>query len=196
MTTAAVPEPRRPIVHLNGFPGVGKLTIARFLLKLLPFAKLVHNHLLINPADAILHRTQPGYQTLRRAIRQTIFSALTSEPATFDTTYIFTDFQSDDELGAAVCAEYLATAEVRRAAFIPIMLFCDEKTNMQRLVSSDRELHSKLTDVELVSKFRLEEDVHRFTGHPNYSELDVSNLTPEEAARQIYEHLKHICPEL
>ncbi|KAJ5632264.1 hypothetical protein N7490_008603 [Penicillium lividum] len=197
MTTATVlkgPEPRRPIVHLNGFPGVGKLTIARFLRKLLPSAKLVHNHLLINPADAVLHRTQPGYQTLRQAIRQTIFSALSTESATFDTTYIFTDFQSDDELGAAVCAEYLATSELRRAAFIPIMLFCDEETNMQRLVSSDRELHSKLTDVELVRKFRLEEDVHRFTGHPNYLELDVSTLTPEEAARQICEHLKHVCP--
>ncbi|KAJ5778528.1 hypothetical protein N7520_001774 [Penicillium odoratum] len=179
MTTATVPkgpEPRRPIVHLNGLPGVGKLTIARFLLRLLPSAKLDHIHLLINPADAVLHRTQPGYQALRQAIRQTIFSTLSSEVVT------------------AVCAEYLATSELRRAAFIPIILFCDEETNMQRIISSDRELHSKLTDVKLVRKFRLEEDVHRFIGHPNYLELDVSTLTPEEAARQICEHLKHVCP--
>lgn len=58
---------------------------------------------------------------------------------------------------------------------------------MQRLVSSDRELHSKLTDVELVTQFRREGDVHRFTGHPNYLELDVSHFTPEEAAKTICE---------
>ncbi|KAJ6031339.1 hypothetical protein N7540_002071 [Penicillium herquei] len=162
MTTTTVPKARRPIIHLNGFPGVGKLTIARYLVKLLSSAKLVHNHLLINPTDAVLHRTQPGYQTLRHAIRQTILSTLINEPATFDTTYIFTDFQSDDELGAAVCEEYRTTAKLRGTDFIPIMLFCDEKTNMQRLVSSDRELHSKLTDIKLVTKFRLEEDVHRW----------------------------------
>ncbi|KGO64099.1 hypothetical protein PITC_087670 [Penicillium italicum] len=196
MTASAVPEPRRPIVHLNGFPGVGKLTIARCLIKQLPSAKLVHNHLLINPADAVLHRTQPGYQALRRGIRDSIFSALTNEPATFDTTYIFTDFQSGDKLGAAVCAEYLATAEARHAALVPILLFCDEKTNMQRLVSSDRELHAKLTDVELVTQFRRGEDVHRFTDHPNYLELDVSDFTPEEAAKRICEHLRSVCPEL
>jgi hypothetical protein len=196
MTISSIPEPRRPIVHLNGFPGVGKLTIARSLQKQLPTAKLVHNHLLINPADAVLHRTQPGYQNLRRGIRSSIFSALANEPATFNTTYIFTDFQSDDDLGAAVCAEYLATAEARRAVLVPILLFCDEKTNMQRLVSSDRELHSKLTDVELVTHFRREGDVHRFTGHPNYLELDVSNFTPEEAAKRICEHIIGVCPEL
>ncbi|CAI7624617.1 unnamed protein product [Penicillium glandicola] len=194
MTAPAIPKPH-PIVHLNGFPGVGKLTIARYLIKQPPSAKLVHNHLLINPADAVLHRTQPGYQSLRRRIRSSIFSALTDEPATFDTTYIFTDFQSDDELGSAVCAEYLATAEARRAALVPILLFCDEETNMQRLVSSDRELHAKLTDVELVTKFR-RGDVYRFAGHSNYLELDVSNFTPEEAAKRICEHLGRVCPEL
>lgn len=116
----------------------------------------MHNHFLINPADAVLHRTQPGYQSLCRVIWSSIFYALANEPATFDTTYIFTDFQSDDGLGTAVCAEYLATAEARRAVLVPILLFCDERTNMQRLVSSDRELHSKLTDVELVTQFRRE----------------------------------------
>ncbi|EKV04269.1 Chromatin associated protein KTI12 [Penicillium digitatum] len=196
MTASVITRPRRPIVHLNGFPGVGKLTIARYLAKQLPSAKLVHNHLLINPADAVLHRTQPGYQTLRRGIRNSIFSALINEPATFDTTYVFTDFQSDDELGATVCAEYLATAEARHAALVPILLFCDEKTNMQRLVSSDRELHAKLTDVELVTQFRREGDVHRFTGHPNYLEIDVSNFTPDEAAKQICEHIRRVCPDL
>ncbi|OQD92824.1 hypothetical protein PENSOL_c037G02112 [Penicillium solitum] len=189
MTISSIPEPRRPIVHLNGFPGVGKLTIACSLLKPLPSAKLVHNHLLINPADAVLHRTQPGYQTLRRGIRSSIFSALANEPATFNTTYIFTDFQISR-------ATTTSARPSRQAVLVPILLFCDENTNMERLVSSDRELHSKLTDVDLVTQFRREEDIHRFTGHPNYLELDVSNFTPEEAAKRIFEHIRGVCPEV
>ncbi|EQL01603.1 hypothetical protein G6O67_006620 [Ophiocordyceps sinensis] len=62
-----------PLIHLNGFPGTGKLTIARALQELLRY-RLVHNHLLINPADAVLRRTEPGYQDLRRGIRGAVFS--------------------------------------------------------------------------------------------------------------------------
>lgn len=87
-------------------------------------------------------------------------------------------------------------AEARCADFILIMLFCNEQTNMQDLVFSERELHSKLMDVELMNNSCLEGDVYRFKGHPNYLELDVSDLSPEEAARQICEHLRVGCPEL
>ncbi|KAJ5579503.1 uncharacterized protein N7459_005488 [Penicillium hispanicum] len=186
----------RPIVHINGFPGVGKLTIARQLLAQLPSVKLVHNHLLVNPADAVLHRSQPGYQTLRRAIRTALFSTLVTEPATFDTSYIFTDFQTDDELGTAVCAEYRCTAEARGAALVPIVLLCDEETNLQRVASSDRETYLKLTDVALVAQFRREKNVHRFSEHANYLELDVTTLSPAEAATRIAEHVRKVCPVL
>lgn len=66
-----------PIIHINGFPGTGKLTVAQYLVAdVTPVnLKLIHNHLLINPADAVLHRNQPGYQALRQAIRGAIFTA-------------------------------------------------------------------------------------------------------------------------
>ncbi|KAJ5180679.1 hypothetical protein N7492_003889 [Penicillium capsulatum] len=187
--------PRHPIIHLNGFPGVGKLTIARHLTSRLS-ANLIHNHLLVNPADAVLHRTQPGYQTLRRAIRAAVLDALADEPATYGTSYVFTDFQSSDELGASVCAEYIAAAVGRDAPFIPVVLLCDEDVNMQRLVSPERETYSKLMDVELVARFRREKEVCRLGKHPNFFELDVSGLEPGEAARRIYDHVVRVCPEV
>lgn len=65
-----------PLVHINGFPGIGKLNIARKLVELLQQfdAKLVHNHLLIDPASAVLPRSSPNYQPLRRAIRDAILT--------------------------------------------------------------------------------------------------------------------------
>ncbi|KAM0208273.1 hypothetical protein ACHAPQ_010036 [Fusarium lateritium] len=118
-----------PIIHINGFPGTGKLTIARKLVALLaPYnGKLVHNHLLIDPAGAILPRTSVDYQPLRRAIRTAIFDTLATSRDTFDSVFVFTDFQSDSDIGSAVMAEYCAMA-ARRGGLEGHISFLDEQT--------------------------------------------------------------------
>lgn len=75
-----------PIVHINGFPGTGKLTVARLLAEKLSVlnARLVHNHLLIDPAGAILPRSSIGYQPLRRVIRAAVFTTLIQSREAFD----------------------------------------------------------------------------------------------------------------
>lgn len=117
-----------PIIHLNGFPGTGKLTIARKLVEILNirptrhestqdedhvYARLVHNHLLIDPANATLSRTQPGYQQLRKRIRGVIFTSLINESSTHETIYVFTDGQSGDDVGSSVCEEFQTMAKAR-----------------------------------------------------------------------------------
>lgn len=197
---SALPSRPRPspIIHINAFPGTGKLTICHELLALLrpPHAKLVHNHLLINPVDAILDRTQPGYQTLRRSVRAAIFHALAHEASTHATAYIFTDFQSSNELGAAVCREYAVCASERGSDFVPVLLHCDVETNLERLVAGDRAQHQKLVDVDLARRFRKDAELYRFAGHPAAFELDVTSLSPREAAGRILEHVTRHCPEL
>jgi broad-specificity NMP kinase len=186
-----------PIIHINGFPGTGKLTIATALTALLPTTtKLVHNHLLINPADAILTRSQSGYQNLRRAIRNAVFQSLIHEPATYETAYIFTDFQSTDAVGSGVCKEFEVAADERGGAFVPILLKCEERVNLERLVSEDRAKHRKLTDVELVRTFRENVEIYRFEKVENALELDATGMTAEEAARRVLKHLVAVCPDL
>jgi hypothetical protein len=202
METTSKPQGRPlPIIHINGFPGTGKLSIAQHLIKQLPQhnipTKLVHNHLLIDPADAVLHRTQPGYQTIRRAIRAAVFSALEQESATYGATYIFTDFQSSDAVGSSVCAEYAATATKRGCILISVVLKCEEEENLRRVASSDRGITKKLTDVELVRTFRRRgAPVHRFLEGPVSWELDVTNLSAEDVARLIVAHVVEVCPDL
>lgn len=58
----------QPFIYINGFPGVGKLTIARELQKLLPKAELIDNHQLIDPVAAIFERTDPEYQPARKEL--------------------------------------------------------------------------------------------------------------------------------
>jgi hypothetical protein len=191
-----------PIIHINGFPGTGKLSIATRLTELLKSdagisAKLVHNHLLINPADAILHRSQPGYQALRRAIRAAVFGALATDADTHGTVYIFTDFQTSDAQGSSVCAEYAATAAARVCRLVPVLLECEEVENLRRVVLSDREPVGKLVDFDLVRRIRRDgPPVYRFVGNGASLELDVTGFSVDEAAKEILRHVLEVCPEL
>ncbi|KAK1766698.1 hypothetical protein QBC33DRAFT_83827 [Phialemonium atrogriseum] len=46
-------------IYINGYPGVGKLTVAKELEKLIPGSKIYHNHLLIDPVAPLVERTSP-----------------------------------------------------------------------------------------------------------------------------------------
>lgn len=184
-----------PIVHINGFPGTGKLTVARRLAEKLSAlnARLVHNYLLIDPAGAILPRSSVDYQPLRHAIRAAVFATLIQSRDTFDSLYIFTDFQSSDELGSSVVAEYECAAKRRNCAFIPVILSCAKEENLRRLTSEERTLHGKLTACALVSQMHDRDEVHRFAKHPFQLDLDITNLEPDLAADLICRHILGIC---
>ncbi|CZT23858.1 uncharacterized protein RCC_09573 [Ramularia collo-cygni] len=200
-----------PIIHLNGFPGTGKLTIARELIDLLnsrlgtlggegeqalDASKLVHNHLLIDPADAILHRTQPGYQSLRKALREVIFTALVDEKATHGTTYVFTDWQSGDSTGTQVCKEFITMSKNRGCEYIPVIITCDEDENCRRLIDGQREQWSKVRNVDLLLQWRQRKDpppVYEFRDLERRLEVDVTKLSAKQAAEAIF---KHVSPYL
>lgn len=191
MELSQIVWPPAPIIYINAFPGTGKLTIAKHLVSLFQAGtvKLVHNHLLINPADAVLDRDQPGYQKLRHKIRRAILKPLIKNEETHYSAYIFTDFQTDNELGINTSLEYMHCAEKRRCQFIPITLVCDEEVNLRRLVSDDREIHGKLVDAELVRNFRRGSSVFGSKGYTDGFTLDVTSLSAEEAAAEIARHL-------
>jgi hypothetical protein len=186
-----------PIIHINAFAGTGKLTIANCLIQKLQStstpAKLVHNHLLINPVDAILHRSQPGYQEARKAIRSTVFDILEKNEETRGTAYVFTDFQSDNELGSAACKEYEDMARKRGCSFVPVVLRCEEEENLRRVVSSERAGRGKIVDVELMKMFLGGGMViHRFEELEWFLDIDVTHLSADEAAERIKTHLEKV----
>jgi hypothetical protein len=71
------------IVHISGWPGSGKLTIGRLLVKRLG-ARLVDNHTLINPAECLFERGDPLYWPLRKAVRSLVFDYAAQLPPTFN----------------------------------------------------------------------------------------------------------------
>ncbi|KAJ4160860.1 hypothetical protein BFJ70_g13232 [Fusarium oxysporum] len=63
-------------VYINGFPGIGKLTIAKELQQLLPDSKVYHNHLVIDPIDALVERLSPGYHEMRTGLRRYVLNEI------------------------------------------------------------------------------------------------------------------------
>ena len=82
MSTHPPARPSGCLVILNGFPGVGKLTIARSLQSRLTNVetRLIDNHLVIDPAEAIHAGRGHRHKTFREKLRQVIFDELKTIP--------------------------------------------------------------------------------------------------------------------
>ncbi|RSL54930.1 hypothetical protein CEP54_009658 [Fusarium duplospermum] len=191
-------DSRGPVIYINVFPGTGKPIIAKHLVSLFQTdaVKLVHHQLLINPTDAVLDRDQPGYQELCRNIRQTVLNSLAENTATHSSAYIFTDFQSANELGSEVSLEYFNCAVQRGCHFIPITPRCSEEENLKRLTSDDRATHGKLVDVELAKQLRKDDGLFTFVGYCNRRTLNVTKFSAEEVAVEIMHHVIKIAPAM
>lgn len=102
------PQPPGCLVILNGFPGVGKLTIARSLQSRLTNVKtrLVDNHPIIDPAEAVHPGRGLQHKEFRDRLRRVIFDELKTVPE-HDTVLIMTCSLGANVADAAVLAEYL-----------------------------------------------------------------------------------------
>jgi hypothetical protein len=190
---ASMSEVLPPVfIYINGYPGVGKLTIARELLTLLPQpARLVDNHLLIDPVAALLERGSDEYQALRKAVRLTILLAIARSSELKSTNIVFTDSQSSSPLGSIVAKDYFDSAKNRGCPFFSIRLVCAEEEHFRRAVDGRRQNDgtTKLTDINILRQIRMQEDIFSFGG-PLELTLDVSRMSPDVAAREIVEFVK------
>ncbi|KAK6085256.1 hypothetical protein SCUP234_02195 [Seiridium cupressi] len=178
-----------PLVWINGFPGTGKLTVAKALQKMNKTVILIDNHQLIDPVEAKFSRSHPDYQRQRQIQRQAAFAQHVCSSSSLSRPVVFTDFQSTSEPGPSVAKEYQAAAKEAGRPFLPIYLTCDEQENIERVSSKER-LSSgttKLTSRELLRSFRSTTTLHQFDGIG--LSIDVTSSTPDEAASRIVEHM-------
>ncbi|MCJ1328816.1 hypothetical protein MMC10_005493 [Thelotrema lepadinum] len=112
-----------PLVWINGFPGTGKLTVAKALVALSDEEiLLIDNHQLIDPVEAKYSRDHPDYQQQRQLQRNRVFEKVVHNKELHSRTIVFTDFQSDNELGASVAMEYKTAAQKSGRKFMPVYL--------------------------------------------------------------------------
>ncbi|KAF2685742.1 hypothetical protein K458DRAFT_300123 [Lentithecium fluviatile CBS 122367] len=179
-----------PVIYINAYPGIDKLTIARHLLSLLPHLSshppLINNHTLIDPVTAPYPRTHPDYQAHRKAARERAFETFVLPEHMRRRTIIFTDWQAPNKPRAVTAEEYRDVARWSGRKLIPIILTIDEEENCRRVVGKERREGGKAKQVnpERLKAIRREFKLLRF-GTEEELVLDVTGMRAEEVAGKI-----------
>ena len=181
------------IVHLIGFPGVGKLTIAREIVRQRPDMVVVDNHLINNPVFSVVHAD--GKTRLANEVWDQIFKiraivldtmARLSPP---HLSFVMTNFLMDEEEDKAECRKIEAIAEQRGGSYFPVILTCDVEENRRRIVSPERGPNLKPIDPSLPDRMHKGPPLLRCDGFPNRIEMDVTHVRPADAARRILQEI-------
>lgn len=182
-------------VYLIGFAGCGKLTIAQALRAQWPCI-LVDNHLVNN---VILSLVDPDGRSKLPAqlwanVRRVRAAALDTirDFAKPGRSFAFTNelIEGDpDSLNAFL--EISELAHERGAVFLPVRLTVAPDELERRVVSLGRAGSLKATDGEAARTRASSLEVFKPTGAP-YLELDVTHLSPEQAADGIVAELRKV----
>ncbi|KAM0477847.1 hypothetical protein ACHAPX_005613 [Trichoderma viride] len=147
------PQVYGKVVVLNGFPGTGKLTIATKMRSYFPedTIRLIDNHLLIDPAQAIYPGRSAAHCELRRKLREVAFDAI-RKIAQEGKTVLMTACLVDNEADVKIFEEHTS---IVRNTHIPIYwlnLGCDRYVLEKRVTSKERREGGKpkLTDASVL----------------------------------------------
>ena len=118
-----------------------------------------------------------------RCIRTEIFEFLTKVP---QSNYVLTNNLYEDEGDKSLYEQVKKMAETRGSLFVPVRLLINQDEYLKRVINPKRRERWKSIDPQ---------DVYDETPllsiiHPNLLELDISNLSAEEAAKAIANHIK------
>lgn len=134
--------PAQPCVLLNGWPGVGKDTVAETLSLLLGSNKAS----LLDWDKAAQGETfQPvpdGDEEVQKA-RDACFAGQVEHPSTLNKMVICTDCLSDTTEGRRLAREFEIVANRSKRLLIPINLECHVEENMRRLQEMERRVSQK-----------------------------------------------------
>jgi len=174
------------VIYINGWPGVGKLTVARALQRLIPGSQLLHNHEMIDPVEARYPRGSAKYKIKRGEYRRSRLKPIQEDSSLRHTVYIFTDSQTQWN---ECISDYTSLAHGGHARrFYTVILHCDAEENERRLQSPGRgqDSRGKLTDVKMLREYRNGEGIYKFRDDDEI-EVDVTDVDAKDAAGVICE---------
>jgi hypothetical protein len=182
---------KNTIVYLIGYTGTGKYTIAREIAALTG-AVIVDNQLINSPVFSVLAADGktllpaaiwPKIEGIRRIVLDTI-----AEIGPAEASYIFTNELYEGKAMDRRWYEDVATvATKRQARLVPVILRCEPEELFRRVTSPERAVRLKVRDAEWTKeKLRTYQLLH--IDHPNRLKLDITHLSPLQAAQAIIAH--------
>ncbi|EJZ18659.1 AAA family ATPase (plasmid) [Rhizobium sp. Pop5] len=185
-------------VLLMGFPGVGKLTIAR---ELSPHfaAKIIDNHWFNNPILRLIDDdgTAPlpsGIWEYTGRVRQAVLDAIVAYGPP-SVNFIFTHAGIEgDERSIRTFQQIADAARQCEALLVPVRLLCDEEELARRITTPARRERLKSIDAqasrERSRRAQVFDPQHRFTLN-----LDVTSKTAEASAAAIRDHVLSVAAD-
>lgn len=182
-------------VLLMGFPGVGKLTIARELSPLLA-AKVIDNHWFNNPILRLLDDdgTTPlpsGIWEYTGRVRQAVLDAIVAYGPP-SANFIFTHAGIEgDERSNRTFQQIAGAAQQCEALLVPVRLLCDEDELARRVTTPARRERLKSIDVQ-ASREKSRRAQVLDPQQPFTLNLDVTSKTAKASAAAIRDHILSI----
>lgn len=174
------------LILLNGYPGVGKLTIGTELARQID-GKLVDAHTMYNLSFSLTEfKSVEFYQTIRdvRALAEREINKLPIE-----IPVIFTEvLKGGDPWVMESMSFYRALAEKRGGLFV-IHLTCDLAENKRRIQSEGRASSRKPRDADIAERYHLNGYHLAGSDTEHFLKIDVTDLAPVEAASAIAKQL-------
>ncbi|MEO0918913.1 MAG: AAA family ATPase [Pseudomonadota bacterium] len=177
------------IIHINSYPGVGKLTIGRILAQKLG-AKLLDNHSIYNVAFALTEFKSDAYCDAVRDVRSVAYRLVKDLPP--EVPVILTNAHAQDSVWGNECWDAaIGLARDSGRSHLVVLLECSREENAQRIQSADRDARRKPRDPKL---FRQGENDRALIDRDADSllQLDVTRLSADAAAAAISGWLKRV----
>ena len=176
------------IVHLNGWPGVGKKTVGTILAARLG-ARFIHNHLLHDVAIACCGLDGPDRWDLYERVRQEAYAALERRPRS--ETFVMTNALCDGSARERQAWSHVVElASARHVPLVPVVLEAELAENQRRVASPDR-IGRKMVDPDRLAGY-LATDTIQKPDVPGLFVLDVTAQSPEQAAILIEDHVRRV----
>lgn len=173
------------IIHFNGMPGVGKLTIAQKLALRLN-AHLLDNHALINTVYAMgYEHGSEGYLKALSDLTRLVYEKLLrpDAPKTIILTNALVNESHTDVERFKAVADF---ARARNQVFVPVLLTCSPEENLRRAVNHERSYKQKLTNPNVLAAIHQKNYTFcHLPDSPHQVTLDVTSLHPDQSVDTI-----------
>jgi shikimate kinase len=176
------------IVHINGWPGVGKLTVGREVARKLG-CRMLDNHTLHDVAIRLCGHSSPDRWKLYYQVRDVAYRWIQTMPA--GQTLVMTNaLLNESEREREAWAAVKKLAGDRGATLASIILDCSLEENVRRLGSEDRR-HRKMIDPIPLTEWRAQYTL--LTDDATHSlRVDTTERSPEQAADEIVAFVRTI----
>ncbi|MFG5379665.1 AAA family ATPase [Yoonia sp. R2-816] len=173
------------IIVLNGYPGVGKLTIGRELAQLLK-ARLVDIHTLYNLAFALTEFRTPQFRETVRRVEEIADELIAALPR--GVPVVFTTVLTGNSEWALEEWQRFVERSDRRPPLVVVHLACDLDENIRRIQSLERKGKGKLQGADVVRRNHASQEPLIGADLTHTLRLDVTSLSPQNAAPEIATH--------